>query len=75
MVLNAKVGVFICGIAGSAGIALMQPSDQPAAQAALAADLTTMSRDVSSEEFQKGMTQARVAAERPFATLAPTVRQ
>jgi hypothetical protein len=52
----------------------MQPSDQPDAQAASTANLSTVSRDdASNGELEKGMTQARVAAERPFAAFAPTV--
>jgi hypothetical protein len=74
MVLNAKVALFVCGVVGSAGIALMQPSDQPNAMALINAPVG--SAEISREEFREGMAQqAHAAAERPFAAFAPTMRQ
>jgi hypothetical protein len=79
MILKAVVGLFVCGVVGSAVVALVLPSDQAALEAVLSVSVPTMSSHPSDEEFQKGesqksMTQARIAAERPFAVLSRTVR-
>jgi hypothetical protein len=74
MILKAMVGLFAFGVAGSAVVALVLPSDQAALEAVLSVSVPTMSSDPSDEELQKGMTQARIAAERPFAVLSRTVR-
>jgi hypothetical protein len=71
MILKAMVGLFLCGVVGST---LVLPSDPAALEAVLSVSVPTMSSDPSDEEFQKGMTQARIAAERPFAVLSRTVR-
>ena len=73
MILKAMVGLFLCGVVGSAVVTLVLPSDQAALEAVLSVSVPTMSSDPSNEEFQKGMTQARIAAERPFAVLSRTV--
>jgi hypothetical protein len=74
MVLNAKMALFMCGVVGSAGIALMQPSDQP--ESTPLTHASAASPDISGNEFRASMEQqARAAAERPFAAFAPTMRQ
>jgi hypothetical protein len=74
MISKAMVGLFVCGVLGSAVVTLVLPSDQAALEAVLSVSVPIMSSDPSDEEFQKSMTQARIAAERPFAVLSRTVR-
>ena len=73
MILKAKVGLFVCGVVASAAIAVVEPSDQ-AALGAASTRVPYMPSDLANEEFQKGMTQARIAAVRPFAAFTANVR-
>jgi hypothetical protein len=75
MVSKAKFGLFLCGLVGSGVAAFTQLPDQAAATAASPASMPNVSSDPSNEELQRGMTQVRAAAERPFAAFAQTAPQ
>jgi hypothetical protein len=77
MVLKTKIGLFVCGVAGSAVISLVQPADEPIVEAPSAASVAAAPSVSSSDHVDKGMAVANSAAERPFAAFtqfAPTVR-
>jgi hypothetical protein len=66
MVLKAKIGLFVLGIAGF-GAAFAPPSSEVGVGAASSTNVGATSPAVVNNQAELGMSQARAAAERPFA--------